>query len=398
MRLLDIMREAWDALRAHTFRSLLTILGIIIGVFAVSMMLSLGQGVQKLIDAEINAFSQGDVSIQSSLDELREEDLAWLRQQPYTKSAIGYITTTQKIQIAEHTLEPTINFINGPFDQARTITITAGKSLDWNNSEQTDSVVVVDTQFEKKFKEKTGRSVYPGTLTIAGDQYTVRGVIKTGSGFAFGDGDVYLPYSFAATRFDRTAYTSIALNLFDKTRYEVVSDHVRAGLNAAYGYRVDDTNNFFISSDQAFIDQERKINLYFTLFLGAIGGIALLVGGIGTMNMMLTTVSERTKEIGVRKAVGAYDRDITRQVLCESIVLTSIGGLMGVLLTFLIALVANIVISQFFPGGAGGFSLAVNSFVVAVSVGVSVLIGVVFGWNPAKQAAQLPVVEALRSD
>lgn len=379
----------------HKFRSFLTVIGIVIGVFAVSMMLALGQGVKDLIQKQFQAFSSGDVSIWAENDPITTKDLAWIEEQPYTTSVIAITQKYTNITTDGKTFQPEVKFVLGPFENIRNLKIISGSLFDWNDAELQNQIVVVDKRFSEQFEKKTGRPVFPGTLTIRGQRFTVQGVADTGAGgFSFGDGTIYLPSYFAKTQFQLSGYTEIAIKLKDKTRFQIASDHLLDGMNTIKGYRKDATDNIQVSSDEMFAKEEKKMNFYFTIFLIAIGSISLIVGGIGTMNMMLTTVTERTKEIGLRKAVGAHDKDIVKQVLCESVILTGTGGVIGILLTYGITKIANMIIPLFFSG----FTIIVDPMVVGVSVGIAILTGIVFGWHPAQQAARLPVVDALRSD
>jgi putative ABC transport system permease protein len=395
MRTTDIIQESWAALLGHKFRSFLTIVGIIIGVFSVSMMLALGQGVKDLIQKQFQAFSSGDVSVLAEGDPLTKQDLTWIIDQPYTTSVIGIAEEYTKITVEGKSFQPVATFVLGPFEDIRNLKILSGAVYDWTDPNLQKQVVVVDKRFAERFEKKVGRPIFPGTLTVRGQNFTVQGVVDTGAGgFSFGDGIIYLPNYFGETQFQLKGYTEIAIKLQDKSRFQVASDHLLRGINTIKGYAPDASKNIQVSSDEMFASEEKKMNFYFTLFLAAIGSISLLVGGIGTMNMMLTTVTERTKELGLRKAVGAHDKDITKQILCESVMLTGTGGVIGVLLTYGVTEVINAIIPYFFSG----FTIIVDPLVVAFSVGIAILTGVVFGWHPAQQAAQLPVVDALRSD
>lgn len=395
MRLTDILHESWTTLTGHKFRSFLTIIGIVIGVFAVSMMLALGQGVKDLIQKQFQAFSSGDVSIWAEADPLTLTEIVWIEEQPYTTSVIAITEKYTSLNADGKTLQPIAKFVHGPFEHIRNLKVLSGELFDWSDTTLQEQIVVVDKRFAERFEEKTGRPVFPGTLLIQGQKFTVHGVVDTGAGgFSFGDGLIYLPSYFAKTQFQLTGFTEIAIKLKDKTRFQIASDHLLAGMNTIKGNRTDATDSIQVSSDEMFAKEEKKMNLYFTLFLTAIGSIALIVGGIGTMNMMLTTVTERTKELGLRKAVGAHDNDIVKQVLTESVMLTGTGGIIGILLTYGITKIANMIIPLFF----GGFTIIVDPLVVGISVGVAILTGIIFGWHPAQQAAKLPVVDALRSD
>lgn len=180
----------------------------------------------------------------------------------------------------------------------------------------------------------------------------------------------------------------------DQAYFEVAGKSILAGLNASRYIAPDSTDLFNVSTAQFTIESAQQTTAIISLFLGVIGGISLFVGGIGTMNMMLTTVSERTKEIGLRKAIGARRRDILVQILVESILLTSIGGILGVLLTVVGAYFANKALAT----STTPISLLISSNVVLLATGVAIAVGVIFGLYPANRASKLQPVDALRAE
>jgi putative ABC transport system permease protein len=183
------------------------------------------------------------------------------------------------------------------------------------------------------------------------------------------------------------------MNLVDVSYFETYSQHILTSLNASRYVAADSDEFFGVSSAQEFIETALETTAMIGVFLGVIGGIALFVGGIGTMNMMLTTVTERTKEIGLRKAVGARDQDILLQILFESVLLTLLGGAIGIALTYGVAYIANRVLAD-----NAFLSVELSGTVVLYAVIVSFCVGIIFGLYPARNASKLQPVDALRSD
>ena len=198
-------------------------------------------------------------------------------------------------------------------------------------------MALVDEGFVETVQDEAGIDISEGTLTLNGQHFTVIGVMEGGN-TGFGrrsDGSIIIPYASAlGIVTDTKVFSSIGVTLKEQEYYEIAAIHILESLNASRYANSDSSDYFSVSSAQDAIENVQETTKMISLFLGVIGGIALFVGGIGTMNMMLTTVTERTKEIGLRKAIGARDSDVLYQILTESIALTVIGGLIGIGLTY----------------------------------------------------------------
>jgi putative ABC transport system permease protein len=214
------------------------------------------------------------------------------------------------------------------------------------------------------------------------------------------DGSVIVPYAAAlGVVTDTKQFSSIGVSLEEQEYYEIAAIHILESLNASRYADGDSEDYFSVSSAQEAIENVQETTKMISLFLGVVGGIALFVGGIGTMNMMLTTVTERTKEIGLRKAIGARDSDVLYQILAESITLTVLGGALGIALTYALSYFANQAFSSNEGGGIfGEMSMEMSNEVVFYAALVSFVVGIVFGIYPARNAAKLQPVDALRSE
>lgn len=398
MNLIDIIKEALSSLRLNFKRTLLTVLGIVIGIFAVTIMLALGDGVKKSIAGDIGSYSDGDISINAYNENqiLNPDDLDWIRSQAYVKNALAIDQSSKEVYAFGKKLHPNLIAVNGPYSDIKKIQVLEGQVFDWVDNNLDRKIVLADERFAKSFKKEMKKDAFGETLLINDQTFEIVGVIKIGSGAGarWGDGNIYLPSSSMSQYITgRKGTNRIALNLKNSDFYAPAMDHLKKSLNLSRGLSILSDDFVEVESSREWLEQSKKITGKFNLLLGVIGGISLLIGGIGTMNMMLTTISERTKEIGLRKAIGAKDTDITFQILIESILLTLVGGILGVIFTIFIVLVAN----NFIPESLG-FKLSVSPSVVGIALFVSAVVGVVFGVGPAKKAAKLQPVDALRSD
>ncbi len=389
-----IFKEAVQALRSNLLRSMLTIVGIVVGIFSVTIMLALGAGLSSNILDTFDSFISGDITI---IGDLTPADLAWVEKQRYVAAALARQEVSRtSVTAAGETFNPTITLAVGDYDDVVGITMLSGTAFDFSSSTFSDPVAIVDEAFMTSVKEETGANVASTTLSIGGQLYTVSGVMEGGTG-GFGrqgDGTILIPHRSAiGVLTNTTNFSSIAVNLVNQAYYEVAAKNILESLNVSRAAAKDSEDYFSITSAQDAIESAQETTSMLSIFLALIGGIALFVGGIGTMNMMLTTVTERKKEIGLRKAIGARDRDILLQILAESVMLTMIGGAVGILLTY----GASFIVNQFL-GPDSIISLKLSFDVVLLATAVAFVVGVIFGVYPARNAAKLQPVEALRSE
>ncbi len=232
-------------------------------------------------------------------------------------------------------------------------------------------------------------------ITIDGVQFEVVGVLKEQGGLGNEDDSVYVPLTTAQSRFftQRTLsgeqpVAAIYASVADESQVDAAIEQITSLLRERHAIAADHADDFQVTSQQAILDVAGQITGVLTLFLGAIAGISLLVGGIGIMNIMLVSVTERTREVGIRKAVGATRRDILIQFLLEAIVLSFAGGLVGIMLGMAGAsLISNL---------SSELATSVTASTMALAAGVASGIGLVFGTYPAMRAARLRPIEALR--
>lgn len=393
MKVTFLIQEATQTLRANKLRSSLTIIGIVVGIFSVTAMLALGEGLQQNILGRISSFSQGDVSVQGPLS---RADFTYIEQAPFTDVALGTLSigSTDVVFFGED-LNASVASVLGDFERVQPFTVLEGTPFDFTDVALEEHSTVATKGLDDAAFKATGQHLLDQVITIGSQQYTVVAIIDLASaGFSRNDGTLYVPYTAAVGTLAPTSnFATIGVKLKDSGTFEVAGQYLLEGLNTSRYLAKDSSDLFNVSSAQSIIESVQQTTGMISLFLGIVGGIALFVGGIGTMNMMLTTVTERTKEIGLRKAIGARRRDILLQILYESVFLTLIGGAIGILLTVLLALIANKVLAD-----SQVISIIVSPQVVLVAVLVAVFVGVVFGLYPASRASKLQPVDALRAE
>lgn len=393
MKLKFLITEALQSLHSNFLRSFLTIIGIVVGIFSVTAMLALGEGLSANILDRISSFSTGDVSVSG---EVTFADYNWIAKQPYVSSSLASLSVSgADVIVFGSDFSPTVQSVVGDYESVQNYELVEGKVYDWADIDYAEPVAVVSDGFAEAVQEETGRSIIDQPISIGGQKFTVIGVVEASSmTFTRGDGLILVPYERTVGLLTNTKnFSSVAVLLQDSSYFEIASQHILESLNASRQLAGDSEDVFSVENSQSFIETAQETTRMLSLFLGIVGGIALFVGGIGTMNMMLTTVTERTKEIGLRKAVGARDRDIMFQILIESVTLTSLGGLIGILLSLVGGAIANQIFAD-----SRIISIVINAQVIMLAAFIAIAVGVVFGLYPARNAAKLQPVDALRTE
>lgn len=393
MRLRFLLQEAVQALRSNLLRSLLTIIGIVVGIFSVTAMLALGEGLSANVLDRFSSFAQGDLTVSG---DITHNDFAWISEQPYVKKklASGQISGTDVVVFGTD-FSPSIQTVIGDYEAVQRYEVVEGDVFDFEDRELNEYVAVVSDGFYDSVLEETGQSVFGQSITMSGQKYEVIGIIESNSNtFTRGDGLILVPHTTAIGSLTNSkSFSSVIILLKEPSYFEIAGKHILESLNASRQLPSDSDDVFSVETAQAFIESAEETTRMISIFLGIVGGIALFVGGIGTMNMMLTTVTERTKEIGLRKAVGARDRDILLQILFESVMLTTFGGLIGIALSIGMARIANQIFAD-----SSIISVIINLEVVILAAFVSFAVGIVFGIYPARSASKLQPVDALRTE
>jgi len=397
--------EALESLSSNKLRSGLTILGIVIGVGAVIAMLAIGTGAQATITGSISGIGTNLLFVlRGGSEEIRNPQPLTLSDADALMDPFAAPSVLAVAPVIQGSLEVTYagegDFIpalgvTADYASVRNVTMAEGAFIDDVQMLGRASVVVLgpDTA-ETLFGRREG--VTGETVRIEGQPFRVIGVAeaKGGSGFQNPDNQVYIPMTTAQTRLMRRTRGNVDMLMVQALNAESVADaeqQVAAILRARHRTPIGE-DDFTIFTQQSFLDTATTILNVFTIFLGGVAGISLLVGGIGIMNIMLVSVTERTREIGLRKAVGARKRDILLQFLTESALLSVFGGLIGIVLGW--------GLSQLVGAIAAASNADINPVIgldaVLLATLFSAAVGLFFGLYPAKRAADLEPVEALR--
>jgi len=404
MKIHDLIIETKTALTSSPARTSLTVLGIVIGIASVIVMLSIGQGAQDSINNSINSLGSnvitisngggnsrgGQVNMGSSVQTLTQKDADKIKDRVALATDVAplFSTRTQVVNGSKNT-NTTINGVTPSYAKIKSLEMTDGQFITDANQRSFSKVAVLGpTAATNLFGTDT--DIIGKQIRIKSNSYTVIGIVKTkgGSGFDNTDENIYIPLSTSMQYIGGTdKLSSISVTTTNASDMTKLQADVTELLLASHNIKDPNLADFRVFNQADLASTASSITSIFTILLGSVAGISLLVGGIGIMNMMLTTVRERTREIGLRKAIGAQKSAIRLQFLVESIVTTLIGGVIGVLLGIGIAQLITL---------TGLITTSVSASSVLLSFSVSVAIGIVFGYYPAKKASELNPIDALR--
>ena len=414
MNVSQIVRTALTALMVNKLRSSLTILGVVIGVAAVIALMALGEGTQVSIAENIeslgtdlifvNPGASSESGIRGAMGSARTLTLADAEAlsdpalAPSVLAVAPHVSAGVQVVAGGENTRVSVTGVTPEYEAVRNLTVDEGSFISDYDVEGRTMVAVLGSSIAEQLLGET--NPVGQTIKVEGRQFTVVGVLesKGGTGFTSEDYVIFAPLTTVQYRISaqRTAsgemsVSSISVQVVDTAHTEEAISEITAILNSRHGIGLGEEADFSITSQEEMIDTLEASTDVFVILLGAIAGISLLVGGIGVMNIMLVSVTERTREIGIRKAVGAKRKDILLQFLFEAASMSLIGGGIGVLVGWGISsLITG------FDMGTVTMEAVVSANVIVLAVSVSAAIGIIFGLYPAYRAARLSPVEALR--
>ncbi|WDS35458.1 MacB family efflux pump subunit [Pseudoxanthomonas sp.] len=395
-RFIEAFRMALLAMNAHRLRTFLTMLGIIIGIASVVSVVALGNGSQQQILSNISALGTNTIEVypgsgfgdmrSGRVQTLRAGDATALSQQSYVDSATPNVSTSITARYGNLAATAAVSGVGDQYFRVKGLSLSEGAFFDADAVAGITQVAVIDQNTRKQFFGNSRESPVGKIILLSNVPVRVVGVVKKlTTGFGSSSSlTIWVPYTTAMTRMlGQTYVSSITVRVSDSTPMNAAEQAVTRLLKLRHG----GTEDFFLSNSAEIRETIEKTTRTMTLMIGAIAAIALVVGGIGVMNIMLVSVTERTREIGVRMAVGARQGDILQQFLIEAVLVCLFGGVLGVALA--------LGLGQVFAAAGGSFSMIFSTGSIVAAFACSSLIGVVFGFLPARNAAQLDPVEAL---
>lgn len=406
MTYIDILEETYIALSANKVRSGLTILGIVIGISSVIAMVSIGTGATSSISSRIESLGSNLIQItpgmqrsqgfqvsagRGSAKTLPQTDAdAIAKEISGIKAIAPSISGRYQVTAKGTNTNTTIQGVTGSYSEVRSIEIDQGVFITDTQNESSAKVAVLGptTLIDLFGDDAVSADTVGQTIRIKGMEFKIVGITKSKGSSGSGDDVIYIPLKSAERFLTGNQYlSSISIQAESAGVMTQVQDDITTLLLDRHKITDSTKADFSVLNQNDLLSTASSITQTLTYLLAAIGGISLVVGGIGIMNMMLTTVTERTKEIGLRKAIGAKKSDINMQFLAEALMLTLIGGIIGVALGWIFAWA----MTKF-----GGVTTVVSMSSVLLAVSVSAVIGIVFGYYPARRASQLNPIEALR--
>lgn len=406
----DLFEETYAALSANKARSGLTILGIVIGISSVIALVAIGNGASASISASIQSLGSNLIEVlpgaaksvgygasggRGAARSLTQDDASAIASQVQNVAAVtGEYTGRDQVVASGANTNTTVDGVNASYAQIRDVAIEQGRFITDQDSLSLAKVAVLGptTMTDLFGTDVATSSVIGEQIEIKNIAFTIVGVTVTkgGSGFGNADDEIYIPLRTSLQYFAGNGnqyLSSIDIQAATQQDMTQVQNDVTALLLERHGESDATQADFSILNQQDIVSAASSITGTFTTLLAAIAGISLLVGGIGIMNMMLTTVTERMREIGLRKAIGATKRDINTQFLAEATALTFVGGGIGIALGWILAELVTL---------TGLVTATVSLSSVVLAFGVSAGIGILFGWYPARRAAALNPIDALR--
>ena len=389
----ECVRMSLSNILGNRVRSFLTVLGILIGVAAVIALITTVNGFSGSLSSSFSAMGAGTLTVSVTGSDLKSglttQDLNELAELEAVRGVTPSVALSARISRGgSYKTNISVSGKNAFYFQQNQDAVTRGRALNYTDEDNTTFVCIISPDMVEEFFygiDPIGESLYVG-----GIPFTVVGLMDEDSdtsiaGMMSGSPDLLIPYTTAMKLNSANVVTSFTVYLADGWDSDSATEVLEAKLDAMFSYEEDCYEIMSMSSIED--TMQSMLNMVSALLAG-IASIALVVGGIGIMNMMLTTVTERTTEIGLKKALGAIPWQIQMQFLIESFLLSVIGGVLGIALGLMLSLILS---------RAMGTGFVISTFAIALGAGFSAAVGIIFGWAPARKASRLNPIDALRS-
>lgn len=388
MKIIESLKISFKNIKNNKLRSILTMLGLIIGVASVIVLVGIGNGATTSVTSEVQSLGTDilTVSISSSSSYFKYEQMEDVLKLDNISAVAPYKSVSATVSRGTTTSsKSSILATNANYLDVTNIEIASGRTISAIDVENKSKVCILGSDIAKTLFNMA--SPVGETIKIDGDNYTVIGLLEE-QGTSMGtdvDSMILMPITTAKYLGEDTSITSLYVKVADDSKItatqRVLENYIRSTLQISSDY-------YTVSTQDSVLDTMQNITSTLSLMLGGIASISLIVGGIGVMNVMLVSVTERTKEIGIRKSLGAKRRDILFQFLIEALVLSLLGGLIGIILAFGIGTITEKI----------GYSFEPGNLVVLIAFASSAIIGLIFGIFPAYRAASLNPIDALRTE
>ena len=407
MNLVESMRIALNSLLINRLRAALTALGMIIGVGAVVGLVSLGHGVERYVTDQFSSLGSNTLTVTSrqptgattqNVQPLTDQEAAALANSgvaPSVDQVTSLYTVSGTVRYAGESVSMSITGVSANYMAVNNRTLSAGAFFSADEIEANARVAVLGQDTVEDLFGSTTFNPVGLQIQVSSRVFTVIGVLEPSGNSLTGEEAVLIPITTAQTRLDNArvqggAYQVSSIQAVATTQDSVIQAmaEIQQYLTAAHEIIYGDESDFNVTNQATLLESITQIMSMLTIFLTLVAGISLLVGGIGIMNIMLVSVTERTREIGLRKAVGARGRDILSQFLIESVVLSFVGGILGVVMGWLITVIGAAL--------ATDLDLYLTPDAVILATVVCSVIGIFFGLYPASRAARMRPIDALR--
>ncbi len=384
-------KMAFSAIGQNKMRSFLTMLGIIIGVMAVVVLVSITQSATSSVTDEFNSMGANKLSVNIMNARNKTLTLKEVTSLPQEYESIAYavptITQSSTVKAGDTSDSYSVVGTTPQYLELNNLEVSQGRFLKTPDLDNSVAAAIIGSEVAEDLFGSAKGNIVGQTISVDGRNFKVVGVLKE-AGTSIGsstNSNIIIPYTVAQRMYSIKGVTAFSAMAKNSERVSTAE----ADLTQMLSTKFNDDEAYRIMNQSSMLESLSSISNTMAIMLGGIAGISLLVGGIGIMNIMLVSVTERTKEIGIKKAIGASRRRILSQFLIESLVLSTLGGLIGIGVSWVVLLV-------FSAGFGGNYTMSVDMALIAT--GFSLVIGLLFGISPANKAAKMPPIQALRTE